>query len=85
MFMYVFIFQHLEEEPPGIITQILEEKGVKFQIIHLYKDEELPSFEDCRVLVVMGEPMGVNETEKYPFLAKEIFFINEIIDAGSPC
>ena len=81
MFMYVFIFQHLEEEPPGIITQILEEKGVKFQIPHLYKDEELPSFEDCRTLVVMG----VNETEKYPFLAKEIFFINEIIDAGSPC
>ncbi len=83
--MYVFIFQHSEEEPPGIITQILEEKEVKFQIIHLYKDEELPSFEDCRALVVMGGPMGVNETEKYPFLAKEVPFIKGIIDAGTPC
>lgn len=85
MFMYVFIFQHLEEEPPGIITQILEEKEVKFQIIHLYKDEELPSFEGCRALVVMGGSMGVNEVEKYPFLAKEISFIKGIIDAGKPC
>lgn len=85
MFMYVFIFQHLEEEPPGIITQILEEKGAKFQIIHLYKDEELPSFEGCRALVVMGGSMGVNEVEKYPFLAKEISFIKGIIDAGRPC
>ena len=83
--MYVFIFQHLEEESPGIVTQILEEKGVNFQIIHLYKDEELPSFEDCRALVVMGGSMGVNETEKYPFLAKEIFFIKGIIDVGRPC
>jgi GMP synthase-like glutamine amidotransferase len=69
------ILQHVPYEGPGRIVPVFRDFGIKLDIRHLYRGDEVPTdLEEIRALIVLGGPMGVGDigSEKYPFLAKEI-------------
>ena len=69
--MHFYCLQHVPFETPGIITDLLGERGHSLQCIHLYAGDPLPSEKDFDGLVIMGGPMSVHDEEQFPWLSAE--------------
>jgi GMP synthase (glutamine-hydrolysing) len=81
----VLILRHVPHEAAGTLETALAKAHLEFQYLDLF--HEYPSalnFEQYLGLVVMGGPMNVDEVQKYPFLADDIRWIRQAIDAGMP-
>jgi len=81
--MKVVAIQHVPHEPMGYIEDLLKEKGVEYEYIHVY-EEEKPEIRDATHIVIMGGPMGVYEEDKYPFLAQEKEMIRQAFKRNIP-
>lgn len=79
--MRVHVLQHVPFEPPGAVEQWAADRGHDCTITHLHAGESLPAVEDLDWLVVLGGPMGVHDTEEYPWLAAERALVADAIDA----
>ncbi len=78
----VFIEQ-IECEHPGLLLAPIEAKGISTEIIRPYKGDKLPeALGPGQGLIVLGGPMNVDETDKYPHLAEQIRLIKETVDRG---
>lgn len=82
--MRVHSLQHVPYEPPAAIADWAEERGHDLTGTQLYEDDPLPTPEDYDFLVVMGGPMGVHDTDEYPWLVPERELIADTLDADSP-
>jgi GMP synthase (glutamine-hydrolysing) len=67
------------------LETILDEAGVPYQYVDLFQ-EIPPRLDVDRLpgLIVMGGPMNVDETEQYPFLAREVQWIQQALAARLP-
>ena len=82
MILYV---QHVEEETPGLLKDLFDEKGFEGRVLRPYNGDMWPTgFGDVEALVVMGGPMNVYDYEKYPFLVEEKIFIKKAVEQGIP-
>ena len=81
----VLVFRHVPHEDLGLIAEVFAELGVPYRYVNLYETvpEEI-RFSDWSGLVVMGGPMNVDETSRYPFLAAEVRWIRGAVDAQLP-
>ncbi len=78
----VFIEQ-IECEHPGLLLAPFEAKGISTKIVRPYKGDKLPeALGPDQGLVVLGGPMNVDETDKYPYLAEQIRLIKDTVDQG---
>lgn len=75
------VVQHVPFEGPGRIAEWMEDRGHTVSTVHLYNGEPLPDPESVDWAVLMGGPMSVNDTEKYPWLADEIVWLRGLIEA----
>lgn len=82
--MHAQIFQHVSFEGPGHIKTWLENKHARISTTRFYADEYPPDIEDVDLLILMGGPMSVNDTDRYPWLELEKAFIHAAIHAGKP-
>jgi GMP synthase (glutamine-hydrolysing) len=83
--MRVYVLQHVETEPPGLIGEALIDRGIAMETIRTFADDRVPEAMNGRdALVVMGGPMGVYEQDRYPHLTEEIGLIRNAIDASKP-
>jgi GMP synthase-like glutamine amidotransferase len=76
------ILQHVPHEGPGRIVPVFRDFGIRLDIRHLYRGDEVPSdLDEVRILIVLGGPMGVADigNEKYPFLAKEVELLKRAV------
>jgi GMP synthase (glutamine-hydrolysing) len=81
----VIVLQHVACETLGTIADVLAERRVEARYIRTFAGEPVPAtMAGATGLIVMGGPMGVYETDRYPFLADEIRLIQQAIDAGKP-
>ncbi len=70
--MKVHIFQHVPFEGPACIEQWARERRAELTWTRFYEPEwALPEAAGPDLLVVMGGPMSVNETDQYPWLEAE--------------
>jgi GMP synthase (glutamine-hydrolysing) len=76
--------QHVSYEDPGLIARAASRRGIELQLCHPYRGEPLPSWEEIDGLVVMGGPMGVQDTAEHPHLAREIELIATMVRTGRP-
>ena len=76
--------QHVPYEDPGLIAQSASRRGIELRLCHPYRGEPLPSWEELDGLVVMGGPMGVQDTAEHPHLAREIELIAAMVRTGHP-
>ncbi|CEK17068.1 GMP synthase family protein [Chthonomonas calidirosea] len=81
----VLVLQHIEIETIGTIAQALQVAGLSPHVVHAYAGEPVPR--DLRAsagLIVMGGPMGVYDSQRYPFLDAEKRLIANAIEAHKP-
>jgi GMP synthase-like glutamine amidotransferase len=83
----VFVFRHVPHETLGTVATALQSAGLATRYVDLFDSPEVPEgrqLERAAGLVVLGGPMNVDETDKYPFLAAEVQRIREAVDAEVP-
>lgn len=74
--------QHVSFEGPGLISEWMAERGYPFPRIALWNADPLPDPAELDLLVVMGGPMNVDDTDDHPWLVEERAFIRAAINAG---
>jgi GMP synthase (glutamine-hydrolysing) len=81
----IFILRHMPHEPGGTLETALTNAGLAFRYFDLHK--EVPRqlrLDQASGLVALGGPMNVDEIERYPFLAKDVQWIEQAIAADMP-
>lgn len=83
--MDVLVLRHVPHEHLGTLANSLRARNVSYSYANLYEGEipDIPSG-DLSGLIILGGPMNVYETDRYPFLEMEERLIGEAIDRGVP-
>ena len=83
--MRVLIFQHLSVEHPGTFRDIWRGLGWEQHVVELDEGGVIPALEDFDLLVVMGGPQDVWQTDIHPWLEAEKAAIHRWVrDLGRP-
>jgi GMP synthase-like glutamine amidotransferase len=82
--MKILVFQHAASEHPGSFRTMAELAGHAMHVVELDAGEAIPPLRDYDAMLVMGGPMDVWETDKYPWLVEEMAAIREWALAGRP-
>ncbi len=77
MIKRALVFQHMDDEPPGLFGEFLAADGAETDIVMLHRGEAIPSLAPYDFLLVMGGAMDVWETEAHPWLVAEKQAIRE--------
>jgi GMP synthase (glutamine-hydrolysing) len=81
----VLVLQHAASETPGTIEDALKSAGLAFDYVRAFEGQQVPlSAAAWSALIVMGGPMGVYETRRYPFLLQETKLIESFLRAQLP-
>jgi GMP synthase (glutamine-hydrolysing) len=78
------IVTHHPEEGPGLLEDILKQRGWDVDEVGLWNGDSLPDPTPFHLLILMGGPMSVNEEDLHPFLAQEKHFVRQWINKGNP-
>jgi len=81
----ILVFQHVKHEPPGLIGDVLAERGHRLEVRQSKREPppaRLP--ERCGGMVVMGGPQAVYERERNPWLAAELSLVTQAAGQGVP-
>ena len=81
----VLALRHVPHEDLGILEDVFRQAGLVYSYVDLF--QSVPRNLQPRQLaglVVLGGPMNVDETDRYPYLATSLLWIREAIDAGVP-
>jgi GMP synthase-like glutamine amidotransferase len=81
----ILVLQHAPSETLGSLEQHFREAGLVWHTFELFR--EVPRsvrLDRAAGLVVLGGPMNVDETDRYPFLGPEVAWIRQAIDIGTP-
>ena len=81
----IYALHHAPAETLGLIAGVLKGLHLDVREIHPYRGQAVPSNSpEADALILMGGPMNVDETQKYPFLAKEVDLIGKMIQDEKP-
>ncbi len=81
----VLAIQHVQEEPPGAISEALMAAGLEVVPARVDRGEPVPaSAEGLVALVIMGGPMGVYQADRYPHLRDEMRLIESALRLDIP-
>lgn len=81
----ILVLRHVPHETMGTLQTALDEAGLKSRYVDLFA--EVPEGLDLASaagLVVLGGPMNVDQTDRYPFLAPEVHWIRQAVRSGLP-
>ena len=81
--MKVVAFQHIRNEPMGLLETILQENDVCYEYVMPMEGDRVAAG-DATHLVFLGGPMSVNDTRDYPCLQEEKELIRTWIRQGRP-
>ena len=75
--MHVLVFQHVPFEDLGAMAPWLDERKAQVQVIRQYEPESglLPALSAVDLIIVLGGPMSVHDTDHYPWLDDEKAYI----------
>ena len=82
--MRIHYLQHVPFEDLAYINVWNEKRKHRITRTAFYADEPLPAMSDFECLIILGGPMGVHDTEQYPWLVPEKRFIAEAIEKQKP-
>jgi GMP synthase (glutamine-hydrolysing) len=57
----ILIIQNISREGPGILSQIISEKNIKYDLVDLSRGDSLPDFSAYAALIVLGGPSSAND------------------------
>lgn len=82
--MHIHCIQHVAFEGLGNIKEWIDKHKHQLTYTKQFIGETLPSINNFDLLIVMGGPMGVYDTDKYPWLTDELQFIKKAIELDKP-
>lgn len=79
------IIRHIGEERLGTFREVFEEEGVAYKYIDAAHDD-MTAIDPLEpdLLIVMGGPIGVYDSDHYPFLKHEIKILEKRLAADKP-
>ncbi len=81
----VYVLQHHPVEILGSIADALESAALAWQYVRIFDGHPVPtSIKGAGGLIVMGGPMGVYQTDRYPWLADEMKLIQDAVAHKRP-
>lgn len=81
----VLAIRQLRREGAGLFESFLRDVGIELVYWDIWQEPDLQvAPEDYDAFLVLGGPMGVYEEEKYPFLKKELVFLEKMIRKERP-
>ena len=81
----IYVLQHHPVENLGTIADALEAAALAWQYVRVNEGQAVPrDMKGAGGLIVMGGPMGVYQTERYPWLRDEMALINDSIKRNLP-
>ncbi len=77
--------RHVAFEDVGVWSSVLVERGYELQYVEVgSRGLPLKTIEACDLLIALGAPIGVYETDAYPFLVEETDAIRRRLAARRP-
>lgn len=82
--------RHAPQETLGNLEAVLRDGGLEVEVVDCFSKNwpaiERAGFEPHQLagFVVMGGPMNVDQTDRYPFLATEVEWLRQAVAAGVP-
>jgi GMP synthase (glutamine-hydrolysing) len=81
----VMVFQHAGHEPLGTLNPLLKASGLRLRYVNFAREpESQPDIRSYSGLVILGGPMGVYESDKFPHLAWEMKQIEQALKMDIP-
>ncbi|ATO20799.1 glutamine amidotransferase [Acinetobacter sp. LoGeW2-3] len=80
----VYAIQHLAFEDLGAWEDTFYQLGLRVRYFEAGVDNLTPAFEHQGLTVILGGPIGVYETEDYPFLQQEIDLLKVRLEQNLP-
>lgn len=81
----LLVFQHVPFEPLGTLDQQFRDAGFRIRYVNFHRTpEQRPDIGRYHGLVVLGGPIGADQTDRYPHLATECDAIRTAIAQGLP-
>jgi GMP synthase (glutamine-hydrolysing) len=81
----IYVLQHHPVENLGTIADALEGAALAWQYVHINDGQPVPaSMKGAGGLIVMGGPMGVYQTDRYPWLRDEMRLIEDAMKLNLP-
>jgi GMP synthase-like glutamine amidotransferase len=80
--MRIHILQHVQFEDEAAFGSWFSNHGHQITRTRLFLDEQLPGMDSFDLLLIMGGPMGVDDTDTCSWLDEESNFIKQAIDGG---
>ena len=81
----VYVLQHHPVENLGTIADALEGAALAWQYVRVADGQTVPrDMKAAGGLIVMGGPMSVYQTERYPWLRDEMRLINDAVEQNLP-
>ena len=79
------VVQHVGHEPLGTLNPMLKAAGFRIRYVNFGRNpDHVPSLADYRGLIVLGGPMGVYESNKFPHLKHEMIMIEDALERDLP-
>ncbi|MBI3934529.1 MAG: gamma-glutamyl-gamma-aminobutyrate hydrolase family protein [Acidobacteria bacterium] len=79
------VIRHVEHEHIGTIATAFERATLEYRYLDVFRGDAVPDhIAGWGGLIVMGGPMGVYETDRYPFLTSEMNLIQQAAQAALP-
>jgi GMP synthase (glutamine-hydrolysing) len=81
----IYVLQHHAAETLGAIADALEGAALAWQYVRVGEGQPVPSsMKGAGGLIVMGGPMGVYQTDRYPWLRDEMCLIEDAMKLNLP-
>ncbi|MBK8871102.1 MAG: gamma-glutamyl-gamma-aminobutyrate hydrolase family protein [Elusimicrobia bacterium] len=81
----ILVFRHVAHEGLGTLASRLEKEGLAYRYLNPTRERaRFPPVSSLAGLIVMGGPMGVYETKRFPFLKSEWTFLRSALRGGVP-
>ena len=80
----VYAIQHLAFEDLGSFEDTLYQAGFRVRYFEAGVDDLKQAFEYTGLVIILGGPIGVYETEDYPFLKDEIIHLQQRLEKKLP-
>lgn len=81
----ILALRHVPHEGLGLCESLLRNRGLVYSYVDLWENDAIRFRPDQLAgLIVLGGPMNVDETDRFPFLACELDWIRQGIDDRLP-
>lgn len=80
----IAVLEHLPHEHAGVLTGVLDRRGVGWRTVRLHAGEPVPEPGQLGGLVVLGGDMNTDEDDRHPHLADERRLLGACVAAALP-